>query len=252
MNKLKIGFKTWSTNLELFDQAETLFQNKKINYLEVYTVPGSSDQTIPLLKKLNIPIILHAPHISHNFNLADPAREESNLKIFEEVKRFAQELNLPRIIVHPGQGNLNQAFKCLEKFRYQNILIENIAKVGTNRKECLGYSPEGIKSFLEQGYGFCLDFSHAIKAACSLNRDYKHFIQEFLTLNPFMFHLCDGNSNFEIDEHLNLGEGNFDLKFLKNCIEESENKIVTLETPRRTHSSFKNDAINLGYLNRLD
>jgi len=251
MKPLKICFKTWSTNLKLFEQAETLFQNKTINFLEIYTVPGTFTQCQPYLQKLTLPVILHAPHDKHNFNLANPKRETSNLKIFEEIKQFAQELNFPKLIIHPGQGNLPQVFKVLEKVNYPHIIIENIAKLGVNHQECIGYSPAEIQKFLDKGHDFCLDFSHAIKTACSLNKDYKIYLQEFLKLKPFMFHLCDGHINHPIDEHLNFGEGDFDIQFLKQCIQQNDNPIVTLEIPRQNHSSFQEDLVNLEYLNNL-
>jgi len=237
---MKIGLKLWSTNKELFNKANYLYNNKEIDYVELYVIPGSFKSGI---NKLNMPTIIHAPHSGHKFNIANKSLLKSNMEKFEEVKKFAQELNALKIIVHPGyNGEIYSALKCLEKFNYENILIENMPVKGLHNENCLGYIPENIKWLLDIGFKFCLDFSHAYKAAVSLNLNAKKLIKSFLKLNPYMFHICDGNINNEFDEHLNLGEGNFDLKFIKNCIGD---KFVTFETPKK--NNLINDIKNIKY-----
>lgn len=245
---MKIGIKLWSTNIELFEEAKYLYNNKKIDYLEVYIVPGTYEKSAKKLKDLNIPIVLHTPHSSHGFNMGDKSLLKSNIDKFNEVKKFAKLLGNPEIIIHLEDGDLNSAIKCFNKLKYDNKLIENLPKIGLDNEKNIGYDPNIIKLFLNKKYKFCLDFSHAIAAAASLKRDYKSYIKDFLKLNPVMFHLCGGHVGNKIDEHLNLWEGDFDIKFLKKCI---SNKKVTLEIDKKTYDSLENDIINVKCLREI-
>ena len=70
-----------------------------------------------------------------------------------------------------------------------------------------------------------------------------------MNIKPKMFHISDGKLNNEKDEHLNIGEGDYDFEFLMSCIKEAKSKYVTLETPRTKLNSFDEDLRNL---ERLD
>ncbi len=76
-------------------------------------------------------------------------------------------------------------------------------------------------------------------------------INGLLELKPAMFHISDGNLNNEVDEHLTLGEGNFDIKFFLDCIIKNRNKLVTIETFRKNNKSFDEDIRNLEYLKKI-
>ena len=118
-------------------------------------------------------------------------------------------------------------------------------KVGLFDEAMVGYSPEQISELMGSKFGFCFDMNHAIKAAVSLNRDYKEYIKEFLKLNPSYFHISDGNLANEKDEHLSIGEGNYDFGFLMQYVSSILSKYITLETPRRNLESFNEDLANL-------
>ena len=123
-------------------------------------------------------------------------------------------------------------------------------KKALDGKVCLGYTKEEIIEFTRIGnFDFCLDFTHAIKSAISQNKDYKTIIKDFASLKPKLFHLCDGTLKTEIDEHLNLGEGEFDLKFIKNIIQESKCKKVTFEVPKL--NKLDNDIKNINYFRKI-
>lgn len=249
--KIKIGLKIWSNNQRPFSQIKNLFMKEIIDYLEIYLVPGTASSVLPELKRLAMPLVLHAPHSTHYFNPSDQSLLRSNLNIFAEIKKFASELNFPPIIIHPEQGDIQQSLLCLDQFDYPRILIENMPKKGINQEKMIGYAPQEIKLFLRKGYGFCLDISHALKAAHSLKKEPEKFIKEFLELKPRIFHLCGGHLNKEEDEHLNLWEGNFPLKFLKECIKNNENRMVTLETPKKDLSSLREDRQNIRYFKQI-
>jgi deoxyribonuclease-4 len=131
----------------------------------------------------------------------------------------------------------------------KRILIENMPKVGLNDERMIGYTAEQVKKLMGDKFGFCLDLNHAIKAAVSLRRPYKEFIENFLKSEPNMFHISDGKLDNEKDEHLHIGEGDYDFEFLMSCVKKNEFKYVTLETPRTDLNSLDEDLKNL---ERLD
>ena len=67
-----------------------------------------------------------------------------------------------------------------------------------------------------------------------------------------MFHIADGKLNNEKDEHLNIGEGDYDFGVLMNCVLGSASGLVTLEMPRTNLNSFDEDLKNLERLNKAD
>ena len=93
--------------------------------------------------------------------------------------------------------------------------------------------------------------NHAIKAAVSLGRAYKEFIEEFLKSKPNMFHISDGKLDNEKDEHLHIGEGDYNFEFLMGCVKRNKSKDVTLETPRTKLNSFEEDLKNLERLEAM-
>ena len=118
-------------------------------------------------------------------------------------------------------------------------------KVGLGGETMIGYSPEQIKELIGDGdMGLCLDFGHTVKAAVSRGVDYKVYVKGFIGLEPRFFHASD--------EHLGIGEGEYDLGFLMGCVKEmSANRLVTVETPRFNSNSLADDAHNCKYLKTL-
>ena len=68
-----------------------------------------------------------------------------------------------------------------------------------------------------------------------------------------MFHICDGNLNNEIDEHLNISEGQYDFKKILELIKEHDqnniNKPISPETPK--HISLDNDINNINKIKKF-
>ncbi len=237
---MRIGIKIWSTNTELFPIAEELYKQEMFSYLEVYMVPGTIKNCV-ILKKMGIPLVLHAPHSRHGFNAAD-RNNKKNSEIYDEIEQFALLLKPEFVIFHPEFGEIEQSIRFLKTKGIKNSLIENMPKSGLNGEDCIGATPEEISLFLKAGFGFCLDFSHAIKAGHTLKKD---FIPQFLSLGPKMFHISDGHRDSDKDEHLNLGEGDFDIKSIKKRIEALNNAMLTFETPKTT--GLDNDIKNINY-----
>jgi endonuclease IV len=129
---------------------------------------------------------------------------------------------------------------------YKKMVIENKPLVGWREERCLGASPEEIRSLLAATHrGFCLDFGHAICYSVAAKKDWKSVLDEFLTLKPSMYHLCDGFYKPK-DAHEHLGEGEFDLPYLTKLID--PNKNVSLETKKNSQDSLDDF---IGDVNRL-
>jgi sugar phosphate isomerase/epimerase len=103
---------------------------------------------------------------------------------------------------------------------------------------CVGWSPEEFHYAIESGIvsSTVLDFGHAVYAANSLQKSHMEFINEFMSFNPKLFHISDGNVFSEKDLHLNLGKGNLNIAEFLSVI--PENRPVTIETPRDPQRGF--------------
>ncbi len=197
---------------------------------------------------LNIPFIIHCPHFAHGFNLAKKEKKDNNKKIFKEVQEFADALEAPYIVVHGGiDGDIRETATQLADFNESRALIENKPFVALPNKMggnfCRGYNVEEIKIVQDiSGCGFCLDFGHAICAANSLQQEPYSYIEQFLQLNPDMFHLTDVSDMTSVyDSHPHLGTGQLDIKKVLNYI--PDNKHITLETVKNSKDNV-DDFIN--------
>jgi deoxyribonuclease IV len=248
---IKHGLKLWSSNYNLFKSVKESFDRGDFDFLELYTVPGTfSEKKFNELK--NMPINIHAPHFLHNFNLM--LERERNLNTFEEVKKFANLFESDYIVVHPGvpgtEGNFDILKKNISIISDKRIIIENMPFKGLKNTTCFGNNINQIKRMVDLTNGLCLDFGHATKAALSNNLDYKEFTKELLKLNPYVFHISDGFIDSEIDEHLDLGSGDYDLTFMKQQILKNKNKMVVLETPKKDNN-INNDLRNIEFFKNL-
>lgn len=241
---MEFGLKLWSTNSDLMLKAKELIENNVFQYIELMPIP---DTEITPFMEAGIPYVIHITTETYGLNIADKEKKIFNLKTINNCIEWADKLNAKQLILHPGFGLIDDAINYLKDITDKRILIENMPKIGLNNEDMIGYTSEQIKELMDNKFGFCLDFGHAIKASVSLNRDYRDFLLEFMRLKPDMFHLSDGDTRNEKDEHLPLGDGNFDITYIMKCIKESESKKVTLETPRH-NNSFNEDLTNINYL----
>jgi deoxyribonuclease IV len=238
----KIGLKLWTTNLHYIQAAQDLFARKVFDYIELFTVPGSLD-TILRWKETNIPCVLHAPHSFAGLNPADPSKRDSNMKLVRQVDEFFRVLSPVFVIFHPGlEGDLKEAISQLQSFgdrfpeMYQKVVIENKPQISLRGENCLGASPTEMRSLLDNTRrGLCLDFGHAICYSVAVKRDWRKVIDEFLAMNPVMYHLCDGFLSIK-DAHEHLGSGEFDLPYLIRRME--QDKPVSLETRKDSMDSL--------------
>lgn len=244
MKKIKFGLKLWS-NSNLSEEEKEYLKNDLFQYIELTAVPDT--EIAPFLEH-DFSYIIHIPPETQGLNIADKEKKEFNLKTIDNCIEWAEKLNAKHLVLHPGFGSMDNTLEFLDKINDPRILIENMPKLGLDNEHMVGYAPEQIKELMGNKFGFCLDFGHAIKASVSLNRNYKEVLLEFMKLKPAMFHLSDGNTGNEKDEHLSLGKGNFDLSILLDFIAQSESEMVTLETPR---NNLKDDEENIKYIEGL-
>lgn len=211
---IKIGLKLWSTNFEFI-------KNQQINsfdYIELFVVPEVNFPT-EVWKLQKTDYILHAPHSYLNLNLSLSSARKKNHFLIDSVDKFRKLLHPMKVVFHPGiDGTLNETitqinlFQCLFPDLFSMALIENKPKLGLGGESCIGSSPNEIEHIIsETGIGFCLDVGHAVYYSAWAGISYKAVLDEFLKLEPFMFHLSDGIMNSHTDVHLNFGNGDFDL-----------------------------------------
>lgn len=224
---MKLGLKVWSTNTDAYlHEARRLYAEGVYDYIELYAVPGSLAE-LPLWKalqsELQIQFVIHAPHSVHGVNPADAAKRAANLTIFSEVRKFADELNADKIIVHGGwypkvadPAPAHQETSAqLQAYADSRILLENkpYLPVDDTPRRLIGSTPAEVRGILAAvGCGFCLDVGHAISSANAHDADWRAWFADFLSLRPAMFHLSDLPCDSKIDQHLHFGTGSLPIR----------------------------------------
>lgn len=252
----KLGLKLWSINIgNYLKEALKLYENGVFDYIELYVVPETTDY-LKKWKTLKIPFLIHCPHFAHGFNLAKQEKQESNRKIFEDVQKYADELNVSYIVVHGGiDGDIRETAIQMSLLNEPRALIENKPFVALPNRMggefCRGYNIDEIKLVQEtSGCGFCLDFGHAICAANSLGVNVYNYIDKFLGLNPQMFHLTDiEDITSPYDSHPHLGTGQLDIKRILSLI--PDNKHITLETVKNSKDNIDDFIDDTIYIKNL-
>ena len=245
---MKFGLKLWSINTDLIDQAVHLIDGKVFDYIELMVIPDSDIK--PFL--IDVPYIIHIPHEKFGVNIGDPAVKEYSLQKINESIAWADRLNAKHLILHAGHGSMQHATDLLCGLSDSRLLIENVPKVGLDGEAMIGYSPKQIEELIgDSDMGLCLDFGHAVKAAVSLGVDYKEYVQGFMGLEPRVFHVSDGMLSGERDEHLGIGEGEYNIRYFIHRVQDNSSRLVTLETPRTNVKSLGEDIQNINKINMI-
>jgi deoxyribonuclease IV len=252
VEEFDVGLKLWSTDSRFFPEVEKLYGEGFFDYVELYVVPGTYNSLIEEWFSFGGKYIIHCSHSGHGFNLGDPGLKGENRIKFQESQAFADALKADSIIVHLGHsGSLNEAILQLNGFSDDRICVENKPMEGLGGEVCLGNSPQEISRVLDEANvpGFVLDFGHAIYSANSLNEEKYGFVERFMSLGPKMFHLSDGLNSSTKDCHLNLGQGDLDLRRIISYI--PPHARVTLETPRKKDSGLGDFTDDVDFLSDL-
>lgn len=231
---INLGLKLGSKDTQCTDEILQFYEQGVFQYIELFTLCGTYDDTISYWKQFDIPFGIHAPHSAAGLNLANVSARNINKEKIQEAIEFADTLKAKYIIFHSGvNGMPNEVVKQLSPFADERFLIENKPIRGLDGSTCVGSIYGDLKLIIDgigKGCGFCLDFGHAICAARTLKREPMEFINELRNLNPRVYHLTDGDFNSELDSHLHYGAGSFPLKDLLALV--PDGGMVTNEAKR--------------------
>lgn len=247
---LDLGLKLGSRDMRYTDEILRYYEQGVFQYIELFTLTGSYDDTVSYWRRFGTPFGIHAPHSAAGLNLADASTREANKSKIAEAVRFADSLNAKYIIFHSGlNGESDEVVAQLAPFADRRFLIENKPVRGLDGSSCVGSTYGELKQIIDgigKGCGFCLDFGHAVCAANTLGKEPFGFINELRQLNPRVYHLTDGDYKSELDIHLHYGEGSFPLKDLLALV--PDGGMVTNEAKRQNCTNlleFKADSIRL-------
>lgn len=250
---INLGLKIGSKDTQYTEEILKYYEQGVFQYIELFTLCGTYDDTISYWKQFDIPFGIHAPHSAAGLNLACVANRELNKNKIAEAIKFADELKAKYIIFHSGTNGMpGEVVTQLKPFADERFLIENKPIRGLDGSTCVGSIYGDLKLIIDgigNGCGFCLDFGHAICAARTLKREPMEFINELRNLNPRVFHLTDGDFNSELDSHLHYGAGSFPLKDLLALV--PDGGMVTNEAKRINLNTLKEIEQDSKYLHRM-
>ncbi len=224
MKRINFGLKLWARNYNHLDEAAGLIRRGVFDYLEIMPEAGYDTSIYPL----DIHYVVHANKF---MNPADPSISDYNRSMMRMSIKWADLLGSDIIIVHPGLGVLENSCRFIndnEWKRDKRIIVENMPYMIGDKVNIPGNNPSEIKNY---GRSICLDIGHMISSSVSHNVDCKTFFNSFLELKPKMAHIMDGYSNDEHDQHLAIGDGDYDLGYIVNKLTEAKIQYATMETP---------------------
>lgn len=234
----KFGFKFFNDNFQkapkIVSECIKFVSAQQDMFIELMIVPGCDKDDLIKIKQLlgDIEVRIHAPYIG--FDTGNKELAEQNKKILASAQKAADIFDSATIVAHGGCGHdrkyLEETARQFKNFNDKRVVIENIPYYGNSGELLHGNTAEEIAYIInESGCGFCLDFSHAICAALSLNLNIEKQLQSLYALKPSVYHMCDGDISKDKDMHLHFGTGNYPLKhFLQDYT--AENAYITMET----------------------
>lgn len=252
-----IGLKLWSVNTgEYLHEAQRFYGEGIYDYIELYVVPETVE-TLSAWKNINIPFVIHNAHFAHGFNLAQKDCRTRNRQIYEQSKRFADELKAEGIIFHSGiDGEAEETAFQLLSLQEERAILENKPFVALPNRMggtfCRGATEEELSFILKEAHcRFCLDFGHAVCSASSQRIPPYEFIQRLMGLSPCMFHLCDVKDiSSPYDSHPHLGSGMLDLDRLVRQVL-PRNAVISVETVKDHCDNLDDFAKDVAWLKLL-
>ena len=227
---INLGLKLGSKDTQYTDDILRYYAEGVFQYIELFAISDTFDDSVSYWKQFNIPFGVHAPHSAAGLNLVCRENREINKSKIEESIKFADSLKANYIIFHSGvNGTCEEVVTQLKPFVDSRFLIENKPIKGLDGSTCVGATISELDSIIsELNSGFCLDFGHAICAARTQGFEPLEYIKILKEkFNPRVYHLTDGDYESELDSHLHYGKGSFPLKDLLKFI--PDNKMVTNE-----------------------
>lgn len=248
---IQIGLKLWSTNRNYLHDALDIFEKGYYQYIELFSVPDSYNETIKFWQNVTIPFVIHAPHYKQGLNFSNRNNINENIKLANEAQRFADRLSAQIIIFHPGvNGSIDETVHQLQNLHDNRVCIENKPYWGLDNELCIGHSPDEIEKIMKEAQTtFCLDIGHAINAANARKTDQLNYIKQFIQLKPIIYHLSDGDFLGMYDKHEHFTQGNFPLGMIAMLFPTKVN--ITIETRKDSLEHLDDFIRDSDYLNRL-
>lgn len=245
---IKYGLKLWTSNYSLFPEAVKLFEEKKIDFIELYLNPEKvlSDEELLVLK--NIPVTIHHPH---GFGFHEFILGEEQLRLWKETIHAADVLHTDVIVLHPGGEKTFEDFASeLKKIDDPRIYLESMPGYNGMGQPMFGYKLEDLEK-LHELKPICFDLCKAVKAAWRLEMDYKEYIQKAVaTLAPRYFHISGCDVNEKLDQHKDVFDSDMDFSWIKRLLETiSEDIRVVFETPKG--EKLENDLKNMQFFREI-
>ncbi len=247
------GVKLWSTNTDHYlPAAEELYHQKQIDYIELYTVPGSLS-SLPAWKKSGVPFVIHCAHSMHKFNLSLPEQYSLNKILLNEAYIYQQELDASAIIIHPGVlGSYKETIRQIGSLATEigisprHLLLENKPYITLTDDRTAASSPKEIEKILAAtGTGFVLDITHAVKYAIAVRKNIWAVLSDLQKFDPDILHISDAHLNTPHDEHLHIGRGEFNFKKIFSCCSAQKISIETVKDNRYNLNDFLCDVLTL-------
>lgn len=213
--------KKFRLNLEIYFQSETLDSIKE-------------DSIVALLDSLDYsPLFtIHAPFMDLSPGAVDSKIRKATMERLNQVLDIAEILKPSVIVFHSGYEKWKYALK-IEPWLKQSLLTWREIN---SRAEELGVkiaienifedNPENLKILMEsidsENFGLCFDSGHFNLFSSISLIDWLREIKKYI----IELHLHDNDKTS--DQHLSIGEGNFDFKTLFEELKEN-NCIYTIE-----------------------
>jgi sugar phosphate isomerase/epimerase len=250
IDNIKLGIKLKTNEFNLLPE---IYENQDlVDFIEVLIPPDFTSDDLITIKNFNLPYSIHFPHFTKKIDFGNAKQSRYNQKLIERVNSFENMFDQLRplcYIVHPESGDIQLSMENIKKLRIKPLAIENMPykfKAGGYR---LAHDPKALEPYFDKksALELCLDLNHVIKTAICLSLDYIELIKKFIMLkNPIHFHIADGNLNSEFDEHLGIGEGNYDIHGIKRILLDIETPLyLTFETPRINKENIEDDLTNM-------
>lgn len=222
-----------------------------------------------------IPIAIHASYL---INLASPRadRREKTFLLFLNELKWAEQLDIPFLVIHPGSHLGEGERKGIERVAEMinaaldrtpgynvKILLETTAGQGTD----LGYRFDHLAEILglvllSERLGVCYDTCHTFAGGYDYRNEeaYRQVIEKFDNLIGIhrlrLFHINDSKNGLgsRVDRHENIGKGLIGLRPLSFFLNDPlfAGHSFLLETPKgKDAGGIDRDLVNLGILRNI-
>ena len=116
---------------------------------------------------------------------------------------------------------------------------------------CRGATPEEIAFICAAANcGFCLDFEHAVCSANSHGLPWKRYVQDFLRMDPAMFHLSGiQDESEEIDSHAHIAANEDIVRNILHLVPDGAR--ISIETVKDSPSDLEDFRSDIAKLHQL-